>query len=79
MVSNCFMDLTNTFSPNSFLVAGFSKVATALGSYFTDGRMTLNAQKRYFQEQLVRNEISKYQKILASIFGPVRRKIVTQN
>ena len=31
----------------------------------------MNAQKRYFKEQLIRNEISKYQRILASIVGSV--------
>ena len=39
----------------------------------------VNAQKRYFLEQLMTNEVSKYEKILASNVGPVRRKIVAQN
>ena len=42
-----------------------------LSFYFNEGKVTVNAQEPYFQEQLIRNEISKYQKIFASIVRPV--------
>ena len=68
------MVLTSTFLRNSFLAAGFSKVVEYFGFLlespdFIEGKVTVNAQKYYFQEQLIRNERSKYQKILASIVG----------
>ena len=50
------MVLTSTFLRNSFLAAG-----SALGFYFNEGKVTVNAQKHCFQEQPIRNEI--YNKI----------------
>ena len=51
-------------------------------SYFpttlNEGKVTVNAHKRYFQKQLKRNETSKYKKIIADIVGPTRRKIITR-
>ena len=47
------------------------KWETALAFYFNECKVAVNAQKRYFQEQLIRNEISKYKKIFAIILGSV--------
>ena len=66
--TDCFIVLTNTFLRNSFLAAGFSKVADCFGF--------LLWWIQSFQEQFKRNKISKYQKILASIAGPAWSKIV---
>ena len=65
------MVLTNTFLRNSILAVGSNKVVDCFGFLFCEGKVTLNAQKRYFQEQLKINEISKYQKIPTSIVGSV--------
>ena len=72
------MVLTNTFLQSSFLAEiwrDLSAFSTNAGKYgpektpYLDNfhAVTGNARKRYFQEQLIRNEISKYQKILASM------------
>ena len=34
-----------------------------LDAYFNEGKQNVDAQKCFFQEQLIRTEISKYQKI----------------
>ena len=72
------MVLTNTFLQSSFLAEiwrDLSAFSTNAGKYgpektpYLDNfhAVTGNARKRYSQEQLIRNEISKYQKILASM------------
>ena len=58
------MILTNIFLQNCFLTAGFSKEVDSFGFSLNEDKVTVNAQKHYFQEQLKRNEISKYQKSL---------------
>ena len=58
------MILTNIFLQNCFLTAGFSKEVDCFGFLLNEDKVTVNAQKHYFQEQLIRNEISKYQKSL---------------
>ena len=41
-----------------------AKWQAALDFYFNEGKVTVNSQKHYLQEQLTRNKISKFQKIL---------------
>ena len=60
------MVLTNTFLRNNVLAAGFSEVA-----FYNVVFILMNAQKCCLQKQLKRREILKYQKVLASIVGPV--------
>ena len=43
------MVLANNFLKNSFLAKGFRKVVD-LGFYFNEGKVTVTAKKRYFQE-----------------------------
>ena len=65
------MVLTSAFLQNSSIAAWFTKVVDCFRFLLNECRVTVNAQKGYFQEQLKRNKIFKYQKILTSMAGPV--------
>ena len=66
-----FHGLGKYFLMTVFWQQGLAKWWAALDFYINEGKVTENAQKLYFQVQHIRNEITKCQKVLANIVGPV--------